>query len=257
MRFASLGSGSEGNALVVECKQSRVLLDCGFNLKHTLQRLNSLGLRADQLSGILLTHEHEDHASGAIKLASKFDLSIWLTHGSYVMLHRHLPNQHNIQFNIIDPHHAFGIGDIEVQPYPVPHDAREPVQFTFSDGHFKLGVLTDTGSSTPHIENRLSGCHALVLECNHDLTMLQNGAYPWALKKRISSRLGHLDNNAAADLLSRLDNAKLQHLIAAHLSASNNTPSLAQAALSRILGCESNWIGVANQAEGFAWREIM
>lgn len=257
MRFASLGSGSEGNALVVECKQSRILLDCGFNLKHTLQRLNTLGLEAEHLSGILLTHEHDDHASGAFKLASKFNLPIWLTHGCFVMLNRNLPSQHNLQFNIIDPHHAFRVDDIEVQPYPVPHDAREPVQFTFSDGQHKLGVLTDTGSSTPHIENRLSACDALVLECNHDLDMLQNGPYPWTLKKRISSRLGHLDNNTAADLLSRLDNTKLQHLIAAHLSASNNTPALAQAALSQVLGCKSDWVGIAGQAEGFAWREVL
>lgn len=256
MRFASLGSGSEGNSMVVEYKQSRLLLDCGFNLRHTLYQLGLLGLDASDLSGIVLTHEHDDHASGAFKLASKYDLPVWLTHGCFVMLNRNLPNLQKLQLKIIDPHHPFSIGDIEVQPYPVPHDAREPVQFTFSNGKHKLGVLTDVGSSTPHIENTLTACDALVLECNHDLNMLQKGAYPWALKRRISSRLGHLDNDSAANLLSRLDNTKLQHLIAAHLSASNNTPALAKTALSQALGCHSDWIGIASQNEGFAWREI-
>jgi phosphoribosyl 1,2-cyclic phosphodiesterase len=138
----------------------------------------------------------------------------------------------------------------------VPHDAREPTQFVLGDGVARLGVLTDTGSSTPHIEFMLSGCQALVLECNHDLDMLHRSNYPKALKQRISGKFGHLDNASSAAMLSRLDNSKLQHLIGAHLSAQNNTPELVRKVLSHSLGCDEDWIGIADQAAGFTWREI-
>src|SRR5215471_14794464 len=113
-----------------------------------------------------------------------------------------------------DSHDVIAIDGIEVRPFPVPHDAREPVQFVCSDGQWRVGVLTDLGMSTRHVEASLSGCHALVLECNHDLDMLANGDYPPSLKDRIAGRYGHLDNVAAAGLLSRLDASRLQHLVA-------------------------------------------
>jgi len=139
----------------------------------------------------------------------------------------------------------------------VPHDAREPAQFVFGDGNVSLGVLTDTGSSTPHIESMLSGLDALVLECNHDVDLLVNGGYPALLKRRIASRFGHLDNSAAAELVAKLDCSRLQHFVAAHLSQQNNTPSLARAAAAQALNCAPEWIGVASQDEGFGWREIV
>ena len=171
------------------------------------------------------------------------------------MLERTLPKE-PIDIRIIDSHTSFNINDIEVSPYPVPHDAREPIQYTFSNGDKKLGVLTDTGCSTPHILEMLSGCHGLVLECNHELDMLMNGIYPHSLKQRVSGRLGHLDNKASADILSKLDNRQLTHIVAAHLSEKNNTPDLAISALSDALKCEKNWIGIASQETGFDWREI-
>ncbi len=132
--------------------------------------------------------------------------------------------------SLIDSHTPFAIGDLEIHPYPVPHDAREPSQFVFSDGDLRLGLLTDTGDSTPHIERMLSGIDALVLECNHDLELLMNGPYPPTLKRRISGRYGHLDNATAARILGGIDCSRLQHFIAAHLSAQNNTPELARVA---------------------------
>jgi phosphoribosyl 1,2-cyclic phosphodiesterase len=158
--------------------------------------------------------------------------------------------------HIIDSHTSFTIGALEVHPYPVPHDAREPVQYVLSDGARRLGVLTDAGAGTPHIEAMLSACEALVLECNHDLELLENGNYPWPLKQRIRSRLGHLDNACAAGILSRLDNRRLQHLVAAHLSTQNNRPQLARQALAGALDCTENWIGIADQDSGFDWRQI-
>ena len=154
-----------------------------------------------------------------------------------------------------DSHDAFAIGALEIQPIPVPHDAREPVQFVVGDGAHRLGVLTDLGVSTPHVEASLSGCDALVLECNHDLDMLEASDYPRPLKQRIAGRFGHLHNEAAAEILARIDTSKLKHLIAAHLSKQNNTPAKARAALSAALSCTPDWIGIADQETGFDWRE--
>lgn len=257
MRFASLGSGSAGNALVVEVGRSRVMLDCGFSTKETLLRLARLNLTPDDLTGIVITHEHDDHASGAFKFAAKYRIPVWLTYGTLKMVARYLPNQHDLQLSVVDSHCAFSIADINVQPFPVPHDAREPIQCTFSDGEHTLGVLTDVGRLTPHVEEVLSGCHALVLECNHDAQMLQTGPYSWALKQRVGGDWGHLENSVSSDFLARLDNQQLQHIVAAHLSAKNNTPQLAKAALAKALGCESDWVGVADQSKGFDWRAIL
>jgi phosphoribosyl 1,2-cyclic phosphodiesterase len=255
MRFASLGSGSAGNCMVIEQASTRLLLDCGFGVREVLMRLQKLELTPEQITGILVTHEHDDHAKGAFKLAAKYQIPVWLTHGTYKMCERYMPANAEINIQFIDSNSNFTIQALEVTPYTVPHDAREPTQFTFTDGQAKLGVLTDAGSSTPHIEQVLNGCNALVLECNHDLNMLENGPYAWPLKKRVGSKLGHLDNNSAAALLAKLDNSKLKHIIAAHLSAKNNTQHLAKTALSGALSCELDWIGIAQQDEGFAWRE--
>ncbi len=253
MRFACLGCGSQGNALVVEVKKTKVMLDCGFGLSETVARLSRLGLEPAQLNGILVTHEHADHLGGVAKIARKFNLPVWLTFGTASESQDEFAT---LMVQYIDSHESFSIGDIELQPYPVPHDAREPAQFVFGDGAKRLGVLTDTGCSTPHIEAVLSGCDALVLECNHDLEMLMKGNYPPALKQRIAGRFGHLSNDAAARLLASLNNGRLQHLIAAHLSQHNNTPKLARAALSRAINCKADWVEIADQREGLSWREI-
>jgi phosphoribosyl 1,2-cyclic phosphodiesterase len=255
VRFASLGSGSRGNALVVEQERTRLMLDCGYPVRETERRLVRLGLVPEDLAGILITHEHSDHIAGAYKFARKYGLPIWITHGTlkgFAGDPSDLP-----QINIIDSHSAFSVGELQLLPFPVPHDAREPAHYVFSDGAKRLGVLTDTGSSTSHIEAMLTGCDALVLECNHDLDMLINGEYPQTLKARVAGRYGHLDNRSAAALLASLDRTRLQHLIAAHISQHNNTVELACEALAQVVGCAPGWIGVADQDEGFGWREIL
>lgn len=255
MRFASLGSGSEGNGLLVEVGATRVLIDCGFTLRDTIARLERLGVAPDTVSAIIVTHEHSDHVSGVAPFAARFETAVWLTFGTLATVgDRFAEIPHVYGF---DSHDVFAIGDIEVRPFPVPHDAREPVQFVCSDGQWRLGVLTDLGVSTAYVESSLSGCHALVLECNHDIDMLANGEYPFPLKQRIASKFGHLDNGAAAGLLGRLDNSHLRHLIAAHLSQHNNLPGLARAALADALNCEPEWVGIADQQLGFGWREFI
>jgi len=192
--------------------------------------------------------------AGVVRLARKYSIPVWLTHGTLRAQFKTLGDLPKL--TEIDSHSPFTIGDLQMQPYAVPHDAAEPVQYVFSDGARRLGVLTDAGCSTPHIEVTLSGCDALVLECNHDADMLANGDYPLSLKQRVGGRFGHLNNADAAALLARLDNSRLQHIAAAHLSRKNNMPELAVRALSAALNCSEDWIAVATQQEGLDWREV-
>ena len=254
MRFASLGSGSKGNALIVQVAETIVMMDCGFGLAETEARLARAGLMPDDLDAILVTHEHSDHIGGVASFARKHKLPVWLTHGTAKVFNK--GSLSNALINFVDPHEVFSVGNVEVTPYFVPHDACEPVQYVFSDGNARLGVLTDTGSITAHIENTLSGCDALVLECNHDLDMLMRGPYPASLKQRVAGKFGHLDNVTAASLLAGIDCSRLKHIFAAHLSQHNNLPALATAALAGVLGCSTGWIGIAEQVSGFDWREI-
>ncbi len=253
MRFASLGSGSRGNGTLIEAGNTLVLLDCGFTIAQVEQRMARLGKTPDDLTAIVVTHEHGDHIKGVGPLARRYDVPVWMTHGTA----RHERLGKLAELNYFNSHEAFAINDLELLPYPVPHDAREPAQFVFSDGQHRLGILTDVGCWTLHIEQQLSGCDALMLECNHDGDMLFQGSYPVSLKQRVGGRHGHLSNAQAAELLARLDNSKLQHLVAAHLSQENNHTQLAQQSLAEVMGCAPDWIAVADQEQGLAWRDVV
>lgn len=257
MRFASLGSGSEGNGLVVHAGGTHLLLDCGFGLADAARRLARLDLTPEDIDAIVVTHEHDDHVGGVPRFARKHDIPVYLTHGTLVAAGA--SRFEGVSIHRVDCHASLVVDDIELRPFPVPHDAREPAQFVFCDGDKALGVLTDTGMSTRHIEDMLCAVDALVLECNHERDLLMGSAYPYPLKQRIAGRLGHLDNSAAGALLGALVAAgaqRLQHVVAAHLSKQNNSPALAQRALAGALGCAEDWIGVATQDEGFDWRAI-
>jgi len=256
LRFASIGSGSKGNCLVAEVGNTRILLDCGLSPRETERRLARIGLLPADISGILVTHEHDDHAGQAYPFAALHRLPVWLTHGTQVAMAESGKVPGDVDTRTILGRDAFAIGDLEVRPYTVPHDAREPVQFVLSDGAFRLGVLTDIGASTMHVEATLSGCDALVLETNHDADMIWGGDYPKWLKERITGPFGHLSNLQAEQLLGALDRSKLKHVFAAHLSQHNNRPELAREALARAMGCAVDWIGLSTQEEGFAWREL-
>ncbi|WGS48551.1 MBL fold metallo-hydrolase [Paraburkholderia sp. D15] len=257
MRFASLGSGSEGNALLVEAQSgattTRVLLDCGFSAKEVERRLNRLGASAEGLDAILITHEHSDHIGSALTLARKWSIPLYMSWGTARAVGA---DEADVDLQVLWGDEAVAIGDLSILPYTVPHDAREPLQYVLSNGASRLGVLTDVGTSTPHISAVLSGCDALVLECNHDVQMLAGSRYPQSLKARIGGNHGHLNNEAAADILASLDRSRLRHLVAAHLSQQNNTPDLARAAMAGVLGAALTEVVVASQEEGFAWLSL-
>jgi phosphoribosyl 1,2-cyclic phosphodiesterase len=254
VRFACLGSGSKGNAWLVESGATRVMLDCGFGLRDMTMRLARLSLTPGDISALVLTHEHGDHVRGAVPFARKTGCPVWLSHGSAASLAGDAPD--GVDWRPVDSHAEFAVGALRLRAFPVPHDAREPVQYVVDDGDRRWGLLTDAGHVTTHMTAMLDGCDALALECNHDLDRLRAGGYPAALKARILGRYGHLDNGAAAALLSGVGQSRLQHVVAAHLSEDNNTPELARAALAQALGCQPEWVGVADQSAGLDWREI-
>ncbi len=252
LQFASLGSGSRGNATVVRCQDTCLLIDCGFSLREARRRLARLALSLDDLSAVLVSHEHGDHLRGVAAVAREAGIPVWMTPGTAAGGGDAVPAARHLNC-----HRPFVIGDIEIQPYPVPHDAQEPCQFVFSNGERRLGLLTDTGAPTRHIARLLGGCDALFLECNHDEEMLAQSAYPPSVQARIGGPLGHLNNRQAGALLAAIDCSRLQHVVAAHLSEQNNSPALAREALAAPLACEPRWIGVADQESGLAWREIL
>ena len=200
----------------------------------------------------LVTHEHSDHVSGVGRLSRKYNLPVYMTFGTY----QGCRDNRYTSIQYIDPNKPFEIDGLHIQPFTVPHDAREPCQFVFSDGAARLGILTDTGSETPYIIETLQSLDALMLECNYDETMLMQGSYPYKLKVRVAGNYGHLDNKQSSTLLKKLDQSKLKHLIGMHISEKNNRMEYANDALCEALGCEKEWMLLASQSGGFGWREI-
>lgn len=255
MRFAALGSGSRGNAWLIEAGDTRVLIDCGFGPREAARRLERLGVAPESIQGVAITHEHADHIGGAGACARRFGWALWMTRGS-ATAHSKEDSSRVLPYSPVDSHAPITIGELQLQPFTVPHDAREPVQFTISDGQRRLGILTDAGHVTPHMVEVLGGCAALVIECNHDPEMLQSSRYPRALQRRIAGRWGHLDNASAAELLAAVDRSALRQVVAAHLSEENNRADLARAVLAEVLGCAAADIAVADQESGLDWRTV-
>lgn len=252
MRFASLGSGSKGNSTIVESDTACVMVDCGFGLRNACTRLERIGKSPEDLTAIIVTHEHSDHWKGIGALSAKYNIPVYLSAGS---LKAKEIQSGEALFNCIDSHRDFYVGDICIKPVPVPHDAREPIQYILSNGKVQLGILTDLGHFTPHVVSSYSKCDALLLECNYDDDMLLDGPYPRFLKDRVSGMFGHLSNRQAADLLLALDLSRLKTLVIGHISAKNNDVSLIKAAIEPLCG-EDIVLSFADQESGSPWMEI-
>ena len=257
MRFCSLGSGSGGNATVVEAGSgattSRVLIDCGFSLRELELRLARAGLAPADLDALFVTHEHGDHIGCAVTLARRQDIPLWMSRGTWRAIGE--PDIGEL-LHVARDGESIAVGDLELMPYTVPHDAQEPLQLRCSDGASALGVLTDAGSVTNHLLEHLQGCQALLLECNHDRDMLTASSYPASLKARIGGRYGHLSNDISAQILAACLHSGLRHLVAAHLSEQNNRPELAQLALATACGGSIDDIIVADPQRGFDWLAV-
>lgn len=250
MRFLSLGSGSRGNATLVEARSTRVLVDCGFAAREAERRLTGVGVAAAELDAILVTHEHSDHMRGVATLASRFDIDVWATPGTS----RQAGGAKIPSLRLFTGHQGgFRIGDVRVIPFPVPHDAREPCQFLFECDGLRMGMLTDTGHVTSHVRDLLRECDALMLECNHDRSMLQNGPYPPSLQARIGGAFGHLSNDQAADFLDGLPLQRLSHLLVAHISEKNNHPRFVREALLQVCAGLESRLTLAAQDRHSPW----
>lgn len=257
LRFASLGSGSRGNATLVEAGDTRVLIDNGFSARECGRRLARLGVAAETLTAVLVTHEHSDHAAGVVALAARHRLPVYLTAGTHrVMEQRGLFAGVEVECRRVLRGIRFAVGALAITPVRVPHDAQEPCQYFFEAGGARLGVLTDLGSVTPQVVDACSGCDALLLECNHDAGMLAGGPYPQQLKTRVGGDFGHLSNRQAGELLQAMDVSQLRTLVIGHLSEQNNEALLARRGIAAALGWAEERIVVASQAEGHGWLTV-
>ena len=251
MRIASLGSGSKGNATLVQYRQTTVLVDNGFSLRRFRERLARFEMEPQSIDAVLLTHEHGDHSSGVERLCATYDIPLWTAVGTARAV-----LAPGFDYQRLVAGESVRIGDIDVLPVTVPHDASEPLQFVFqqSDSGKRLGILTDTGHVTRHIVDVFSSLDALLLEFNYDVDMLETGPYPDYLKQRVGGNLGHLSNDQSVDLLRRIDTSSLNCLIAAHISEKNNTTTIVDRLLRELEEVPDPVL--ANQETGFDWISI-
>ena len=257
IRFKSLGSGSSGNATVVQASSgaglTHLLVDCGLGLPQLDKRLGAAGMLAEQIDAIFVTHEHGDHIGCARQLALRERIPVWMSHGTWMAIGApDFDGLLRIACDSID----IEIGALKVRPFTVPHDAREPLQLTCTDGAVRLGVLTDLGHATAHVLQQLAGCTSLMLECNHDPALLAASSYPLFLKRRVGGAWGHLANEAAAAVALAIQPHGLRQIVAAHLSEQNNRPELARQALAQALGCSEADIHVADGPSGSGWLTV-
>src|SRR6201988_2293298 len=253
-----LASGSRGNCAVVASACTKILVDAGISCRETFKRIKSLGEDPRSLSAILITHEHTDHVYGLATLAKKLHIPIFMTGATHQMWARAMRNETGERPQLeklekFESGHTFHVGDIAVKPFTIPHDAADPVGFTFGAEGVKVGLATDLGYIPLSVRDHLRGCDVLIMESNHDLEMLRGGPYPWSVKQRVMSRVGHLSNVALADFFpSDYDNSAT-FVVLAHLSEQNNHPEIArreaEKALSTRGGLFHNRVLLASQTE--------
>jgi phosphoribosyl 1,2-cyclic phosphodiesterase len=253
-----LASGSRGNCAVVASACTKILVDAGISCRETFKRMKALGEDPLTLSAILVTHEHSDHVYGLATLAKKLRIPVFMTGATHQAWARAMRNEKGERpqlekFEPFESGHRFQVGDIEVRPFTIPHDAADPVGFTFRAEGIKVGVATDLGYLPVSVRDHLRGCDVLVMESNHDLEMLRGGPYPWSVKQRVMSRVGHLSNLALADFLINDYDNSATFVVLAHLSEQNNHPEIARREAEKALatrgGLFHNRVVLASQTE--------
>jgi phosphoribosyl 1,2-cyclic phosphodiesterase len=238
-RISILASGSTGNATLLETERTTLLIDAGLGKKEMLRRFEALGrARPERVDAILITHEHSDHSSGAAQMAREWDCPAYLTeptHREILKMYADDPEKPGRKAKMerveyIRAGERFEVGDIEINPFAIPHDAADPVGFAFRTNGTKVAIVTDLGYLPELVKHHLREADFLILESNHDLDMLKVGPYPWYIKQRVMSRTGHLSNNVVSEFLadSEVFDARARYLVLAHLSEQNNTPDIAQ-----------------------------
>ena len=236
-----LASGSRGNSTIVESSNTKILVDAGISCRETFKRLKAAGQDPHSLSAILITHEHSDHVYGLLVLSARLDIPVFMTGATHQAWARALRDDCGDspklpKLETFSSGQRFLIGDITVTPFTIPHDAADPVGFTFRAEGVKIGIATDLGYLPPNVCDHLRGCDVLVMESKHDLEMLRGGPYPWSVKQRVMSRVGHLSNEALADFFASDYDGGAAYVVLAHLSEHNNHPEIARRAAEKALG---------------------
>jgi len=253
-----LASGSRGNSALVESSSTRILVDAGVSCRETFKRIKGLGEDPHALSAILITHEHSDHVYGLLVLARKLKIPVFMTAATHQAWSRAVREATGDRpaldkLECFEAGRGFQVGDIAVMTFTIPHDAVDPVGFTFRVEGAKLGFATDLGRLLMNVRDHLRGCDVLVLESNHDVEMLRNGPYPWSVKERVGSPTGHLSNKQLAEFLANDYDGSAAYVVLAHLSEQNNHPELAREAAEKALGSRQtllhNRVLLAAQAE--------
>ena len=245
VRVAVLASGSRGNCAIVSSLHGSILVDAGISCRETLRRLKAVGEEPRRLQAIVISHEHADHVAGLQVLARKLKVPVYMTEATYEGWRRSARDADGKPARLEQREHfqagrSFSIGDITVNPFTIPHDAADPCGFTFNAEGIKVGLVTDLGYLPCNVKHHLRRCDGLLIESNHDLEMLRNGPYPWMVKQRVMSRVGHLSNSALADFLSSEYDGSAAFLVLLHLSEHNNYPELARHTAYQALGNRLN-----------------
>ena len=245
MQFSILGSGSKGNAVYIESKNTGILIDAGFSGKQLSTRLSAIGKDIANVQGILLTHEHNDHITGAGVVSRRMRIPVFANAGTFEGAAAKLGKLH--QKREFTTGEEISFQDMQIRSFRTLHDTNDPVGFVISDGQYSIGYCTDTGKVTHLMAARLLKCDVLILEFNHDLEMLKNGPYPLALQQRVRSSHGHLANDDAAEFLKLLLSDRLQYVVLAHLSETNNLPEIAQRAALKVVKSSQCTLMIASQ----------
>ena len=248
-----LSSGSRGNCIYIESDTTKIIIDSGLSVKELGRRLNSIDRTPEELDAVFLTHEHSDHIGGVGPLVRKYSIPLYATHGT-IQAGQKLGNVP--VFNPIQSGEMVQLAELEIEPYATSHDAQESVAYAIRCQNRKLGHATDMGMVTQVVREALKNSHVLLLESNHDVEMLDFGPYPWALKKRIKSDLGHLSNESCGDLLNAIKHEHLQRVILMHLSQTNNHPEIAHITALQALGSYTPILSLASQDQPMELTEV-